>query len=126
MKIIRFLILFTALVTSFCFLTTKGFGQCGIKYSHTIQNTSHDTANGQIELSFEATSDVPDFQLFAYTEKIPYLLMEVSRKTDVAKHKVTFYGLSAGDYTIRVNQKGCKPFFIGEHTKIIVGTNQAR
>jgi hypothetical protein len=126
MNIIRSLILFIAIVTCFCCMATKSFGQCEIKYSHTIINASADKNNGQIDISFDASGNLPECQIFGYTGNIPFLLMESAKKIDTSNGTVSFYGLAPGSYTVRIGQKGCKASFIGEHTKIIVGTNQAR
>ncbi|QHT67985.1 hypothetical protein GXP67_15710 [Rhodocytophaga rosea] len=107
-------------------MATKSFGQCEMKYSHTIINASADKNNGQIDISFDASGSLPECQIFGYTGTIPFLLMDAAKKTDANKGIVSFSGLTPGNYTIRIGQKGCKASFIGEHTKIIVGTNQAR
>lgn len=126
MKIFCAQILFLAMAGFFSCLTTKSYGQCEIKFNHTIINASQGEKNGQIELRFDQAATLPECQLFAYTGNIPYLMTEVTRQSDTSKAKVTFYGLAPGSYTIRMGRKGCKPLFIGEHTKVIVGTNQGR
>jgi len=126
MKILRSVILFITITTSFCSMVTKSLGQCEIKYNHTIKNASQSKDNGQIDISFDKSDYLPECQIFSYTGNTPYLLIEATRKVDKTKGKVSFYGLAPGTYTIRAGRKGCKPLFIGEHTKIIVGTNQAR
>jgi hypothetical protein len=124
MNIIRFLILFIATVTIGCCMATKSFGQCEIKYSHTITNASANGNDGQIDISFDTSGNLPECQIFGYTGNTPFLLMDASKRTD--KGKVTFYGLAPGNYTIRMGKKGCKASFIGQHTRIIVGINQGR
>jgi hypothetical protein len=123
MKIIRSLMLFIAIVACFCCMATKSFGQCEMKYSHTIINAAADKNNGQINISFDASGSLPECQIFGYAGNIPSLLTDAGREVDTTKGKISFYGLAPGNYTIRIGRKGCKPSFIGQHTKIIVGTN---
>jgi hypothetical protein len=107
-------------------MAAKSFGQCEMKYSHTIINAAADKSNGQIDIRFDVSGSLPECQIFGYTGNIPFLLMDTSKKIDSSKGTISFYGLAPGNYTIRIGQKGCKASFIGEHTKIIVETNQAR
>lgn len=126
MKTLRPLMLFTAL--TFCLFSQvqESFGQCEVKYSHTIKKSIENTENGEIEISFENTDELPQCLLFTYSENTPYLLIEAQQKVDKAKRKVTFYGLAPARYTVRIGQKGCKTVFIGEHTTITVGVNKER
>jgi hypothetical protein len=125
MKTSYIFLLFLFLISLLC-LSAESFGQCEMKYTYTVRNTATGVESGEVAITFEKGTSIPHCMLFTYIDNTPTLLIDASKKTDIASNKVIFYGLAPGRYLVRANHKGCKAVIVGQDTEITVSTINVR
>lgn len=74
--------------------------------------------NKSITISLSHISKYTAAVLYKVESGQPFLNLEV--KPEINHNNISFTNLPVGEYIVRINEKGCKPLFIGKQENISI------